>query len=83
LSPRFLIFLLWAFTDRMTIAFESGWIGLAGFLILPYTTAFYALAYRPISGVSSVGWAFVAFGLLLDVFSLVGGDRSRRRRQRS
>ena len=51
ISPRFVIFLLWIFTDRLTIAFRSGWEGIIGFLLLPYTTLFYALVYTPGKGV--------------------------------
>ena len=47
ISPRFVLALLYLFTSRLTVAFTSGWEGLLGFFLLPYTTLFYALAYRP------------------------------------
>ena len=46
-SPRLAIFLVWVFTDRMGIAFERFWMGLLGFLFLPWTTLAWALAYQP------------------------------------
>ena len=83
LSPRLALFLLWIFTDRLTIAFRSGWEGLIGFLLLPYTTLFYALVYAPGKGVDAFGWIIVALGVLLDLGAvLFGGRRGRRRRER-
>jgi hypothetical protein len=82
-SPRLALFLLWVFTDRLTIAFRSGWEGLIGFLLLPYTTLFYALVYAPGKGVDAFGWVIVALGVLLDLGAvLLGGRRGRRRRER-
>ncbi len=82
ISPRFVIFLLWVFSDRLTIAFRSGWEGVLGFLFLPYTTLFYALVYAPGKGVDSFGWVIVALGVLFDLSSLTFGSRARRRRAR-
>ena len=82
ISPRFVIFLLWIFSDRLTIAFRSGWEGLIGFLLLPYTTLFYALVYAPGKGVDSFGWVIVALGVLLDLSTLTNGARARRRQTR-
>ena len=83
ISPRLAIFLLWVFSDRLTLAFRSGWAGLIGFLLLPYTTLFYALVYAPGKGVDGFGWIIVALGVLLDLGAvLFGGRRSRRRAAR-
>ena len=49
-SARLALFLVWVFTDRLTIAFSSGWEGIIGFIFLPYTTLFYALVYAPAQG---------------------------------
>jgi hypothetical protein len=78
--PRLGLFLLWVFTDRLTIAFDSFILGFLGFLLLPYTTVFYALAYAPIGGVEGFGWFFVALGFILDIGSYTGGGAARRRR---
>ncbi len=82
ISPRFVIFLLWIFSDRLTIAFRSGWEGVIGFLLLPYTTLFFALVYAPGKGVDSFGWFIVALGVVLDLSSHLFGSRERRRRTR-
>lgn len=81
-SARFALFLVWLFTDRLTIAFRSGWEGILGFIFIPYATLFYALVYAPGKGVDGFGWVIVALGLLLDLSSSVFGSRARRRRAR-
>jgi hypothetical protein len=80
ISPRFVLALLYLFTNRLAIAFSSGWEGLIGFLLLPYTTLFFALAYRPATGVHGFGWVIVALGLVLDLSSLDLGRRTQSRR---
>ena len=82
ISPRFVIFLLWVFSDRLAIAFRSGWEGILGFLLLPYTTLFYALVYAPGKGVDTFGWFIVALGVLLDISSHLFSSRARGRRAR-
>ncbi len=80
ISPRLAVFFLWLFTDRLEIAFDSGFAGFLGFLFLPWTTLVYALAYAPVRGVSTLGWIFVAIALFADVASYGNGERSRRQR---
>jgi hypothetical protein len=81
LSPRFVIALLYLFTERLTTAFRSGWVGLAGFLFLPWTTALYALVYHPIDGVTGIGWIVVAIGFAIDLGSWFGGGRHAKSRR--
>jgi hypothetical protein len=83
ISPRFVLALVYVFTSRLTIAFTSGWEGLLGFLLVPYTTLFYALLYSPGIGVHGFGWVLVAVGLFLDLSSLDAGRRARARVRRS
>ena len=77
-APRFAIFLLWLFSDRMAIAFNGFLEAFLGFLLLPFTTLFFALVYAPIEGVSGFGWLIVAFGLALDISSYSSGAKARR-----
>jgi hypothetical protein len=77
ISPRFVLAILYLFTNRLTIAFSSGWEGLIGFFFVPYTTLFYALVYRTGSGVHGFGWLIVALGLFLDLSSMDIGRRAR------
>lgn len=77
-APRFAIFLLWLFSDRMAIAFNGFLEAFLGFLLLPFTTLFFALVYAPIGGVSGFGWLIVAFGLALDISSYTSGAKAKR-----
>jgi hypothetical protein len=80
-SPRFAIFVMWLFTDRLSTAMDSFLVGLLGFLLLPYTTVLYALAHDPVSGVSGLGWFLVALGFGFDLASWFGGGSQARRRR--
>ena len=78
--PRIALILTWMFTSRVDIAFDNEFLlPLAGLIFLPYTTFFYVIAYAPIAGVSTIGWIFVIFGLLLDLGSWFGSGREGRR----
>jgi len=77
-APRFAIFLLWLFSDRMAIAFNGFLEAFLGFLLLPFTTLFFALVYAPIGGVSGFGWLIVGFGLILDISSYTSGAKAKR-----
>lgn len=79
LSPRLAIFFVWLFTDRMGIAFERFWMGLLGFLFLPWTTLAWALAYQPRNGVTGFGWFIVIFAFFVDISSYGAASRARRR----
>ncbi len=78
--PRLALFLIWIFTDRLTIAFNSFLVGFLGFLFLPYTTVFWALAYAPIKGVSGFGYFFVILGFIIDIGSYTSGGYAQRQR---
>ena len=80
ISPRLALFLMWLFTDRLTVALDSFWLGFAGFVFLPWTTIAYAAAYDPFQGVTGIGLALVVFAFLVDVASWFGGG-SRYRTQ--
>ncbi len=80
-SPRVVVALLYLFSDRLTIAFRSGWVGLAGFLFLPWTTALYAIAYRPVTGLSTLGWLIVAIGFAVDLGSWFGSNKHAKSRR--
>ncbi len=80
-TPRFAIFLVWLFSDRMAVAFNGFFEAFLGFLLLPFTTLFFALVYSPAlgldGGVNGFGWLIVAFGLALDISSYSSGAKAR------
>lgn len=80
-APRFAIFLVWLFSDRMAIAFNGFIEAFLGFLLLPFTTLFFALVYAPHGGgVSGFGWLIVGFGLILDISNYANGAKANRDR---
>jgi len=81
-SARLALFLVWIFTDRLSIAFRSGWEGILGFIFLPYATLFYVLVYQPHKGVDGFGWVIVSLGIVLDLSSHLFGSRAGSRRAR-
>lgn len=77
-APRVALVIMWLFTDRLEIALSSAWVGIVGFVLLPYTTVAYAAAFAPVGGVTGIGWAVVVAGLLLDLGSYSSGAYSQR-----
>jgi hypothetical protein len=82
-APRIGLLLTWIFTDRLKIAFSNAIVPFLGFLVLPFTTLFWALAYAPVHGVSGFGYILVAFGIMLDLSSYGAGSVGQRRRGRA
>lgn len=78
ISPRLAVFLLWLFTDRMSVAFDSFWIGFVGFLFLPWTTLAWAVVYAPVRGVTGFGWFLVILAFVVDVGTHIGSAQARR-----
>ncbi len=83
ITPRVVLVFMWI-GGRLAVSFDSFWTGLAGFLLLPWTTAVYAIVvesrFPGQHDVSALGWFFVVLGLLADVGTWwVGGREARRR----
>jgi hypothetical protein len=72
------VFALWAFTDRMSIAFNSFWWAAIGFVFLPWTTLAWAVAYQPVKGVTGFGWFVVGLGVFVDISTHIGAAQTRR-----
>lgn len=80
-SPRLAVFFTWVFTDRMTVAFNSFWIGLLGFFLLPWTTLAWAWVYAPVRGVTGFGWFLVILGFVVDISTYAGSAQTRREKR--
>ena len=77
--PRFVIFLLWLFSDYMSRAFDTWLWPTIGFFFLPTTTLAYAVAQNEFNGFGGVGLVILLVGFAIDVGLLGGGARSRQR----
>jgi hypothetical protein len=77
IGPRFALGFIWIFTTLVDRAFDNAIVPVLGFVLLPWTTFTYALAYDG-HNVSSLGWFFVALGLFADLSSFAAARRGRR-----
>jgi hypothetical protein len=75
--PRFVIFLLWLFSDYMSRAFDTWLWPTIGFFFLPTTTLAYAVAQNEFNGFGGIGLVILLVGFAIDVGLLGGGARSR------
>ena len=82
ITPRFIMVVLWLFTDYLSSAFGSFFWPLLGFLFLPTTTMAYAVAENRYHGVHGWGLAVVIAGVVIDFGLLGGGGRALGRRAR-
>ncbi|HEX5627396.1 MAG TPA: hypothetical protein VFY08_05185 [Actinomycetota bacterium] len=77
ITPRFILIILWLFTNYLNTAFSSGWWGLLGFLFLPTTTIAYAIAQNEFTtvrgGVEATGIILIVLGIVIDL-GLIGGS---------
>jgi hypothetical protein len=86
ITPRFVLLVLWLFTDYLNRAFGSGWWATLGFFFLPTTTIGYAIAQNEFStrtgGISAGGIVVIVIGVAVDLGLLGGSGRGVARRPR-
>jgi len=79
IGPRVALFVVWVFSDWLSRAFESWWLPLLGFFLLPWTTlaytAMYVLGTEEVTGIE---WFFVVLGFLVDIGAVGSGRRARK-----
>jgi len=76
IMPRFIMVVLWIFTDYLSRAFDGSWlIPLIGFFVLPTTTLAYAIAENSMDGARGFGLVLIVLGVLVDIGAL--GSRGR------
>jgi hypothetical protein len=79
ISPRLALVLLWLFSDLLSRAFDSWFIPLLGFFLLPWTTLTYAAFWDWGAGreVTGFEWFFVGLAFVIDLGSYAQGRRMR------
>ncbi len=80
ITPRFVLVIMWLFTDYLARTYDSFVWPLLGFFFLPATTITYAIAQNKFDGVRGVGHLLVVLGVLVDIGVIGGGARSKRPR---
>jgi hypothetical protein len=78
ISPRLALFVLWLFADLLSRAFDSWFVPLLGFFLLPWTTLAYAAMWSSSDRVYGFEWFIVVLAFLVDL-----GSYASRRRWRS
>jgi hypothetical protein len=73
------LFALWLFSDLLSRAFDSWFVPLLGFFLLPWTTLAYAVMWSASSDrVSGFEWFIVILAFVIDLGSYANRDRARR-----
>ncbi len=76
-GPRLTIFVWWLFDmARWEAAFDSVWVALAGFALLPWTTLGYVLV-APTGDIAGFDWFILALAFIADLATHGGGVRER------
>jgi hypothetical protein len=79
ITPRFVMAVLWLFSNYLNQAFSSGWWGILGFLFLPTTSIGYAIAKNeftaPGGGIEAAGIVVIVLGVVLDLGLLGSSGR--------
>jgi hypothetical protein len=79
LSPRIALVLLFFFTNYIARAYHGIIIPILGFLFLPLTTLVYAWMVNNAVPTTGLNLVWLLLAVLIDLGSLGGGYRSRRR----
>jgi hypothetical protein len=79
ISPRLALFAIFLFSDLLSRAFDSWFVPLLGFFLLPWTTLAYAVMWSASSNqVSGFEWFIVILAFLVDLGSYASRGRARR-----
>jgi hypothetical protein len=81
-TPRFVVVVLWLFTNYLTTAYGSWFWPTLGFFVAPTTTLAYAVARNDLStahgGITAAGTVVIVIGVVIDI-GLLGGNARKRR----
>jgi hypothetical protein len=73
------LFALWLFSDLLSRAFDSWFVPLLGFFLLPWTTLAYAVMWSASSNaVTGFEWFIVILAFVIDLGAYASRDRARR-----
>jgi hypothetical protein len=79
ISPRLALFAIFLFSDLLSDAFDSWFVPLLGFFLLPWTTLAYAVMWASSTNeVSGFEWFIVILAFLIDLGSYANRNRMRR-----
>jgi hypothetical protein len=78
ISPRLALFAIFLFSDLLSRAFDSWFVPLLGFFLLPWTTLAYAVMWAASSNeVNGFEWFIVILAFIFDLGSYASRGRGR------
>jgi len=78
ISPRLALFAIFLFSDLLSRAFDSWFVPLLGFFLLPWTTLAYAVMWSASSNeVAGFEWLIVILAFVFDLGSYASRGRGR------
>jgi hypothetical protein len=78
LSPRLALFAIFLFSDLLSRAFDSWFVPLLGFFLLPWTTLAYAVMWSASTNeVTGFEWFIVILAFAFDLGSYASRKRAR------
>lgn len=78
ISPRLALFAIFLFSDLLSRAFDSWFVPLLGFFLLPWTTLAYAVMWSASTNqVAGFEWFIVILAFVFDMGSYASGKKSR------
>jgi hypothetical protein len=79
ISPRLALFGIFLFSDLLSRAFDSWFVPLLGFFLLPWTTLAYAVMWSASSNqVTGFEWFIVILAFVIDLGSYASRGQARR-----
>jgi hypothetical protein len=79
ISPRLALFAIFLFSDLLSDAFDSWFVPLLGFFLLPWTTLAYAVMWAASTNeVTGFEWFIVILAFVIDLGSYASRGRARR-----
>jgi hypothetical protein len=76
-SPRLALFFIWLFSNLLSRAFDSWFVPLLGFFLLPWTTLAYAVMWSSSDRVYGFEWFIVVLAFMFDLGSYAQSSRFR------
>ena len=80
ISPRLALVAVWLFSDLLSRAFDSWFVPLLGFFLLPWTTLAYAVMWSSSDRVYGFEWFVVGLAFVFDLTAYAQSERRRRHR---
>lgn len=78
ISPRLALFAIFLFSDLLSRAFDSWFVPLLGFFLLPWTTLAYAMMWSASTNeVNGFEWFIVILAFVFDLGSYASRGRAR------